>query len=103
VLMTFDELCAFLKAEEALVLALIEAGSVPPPVNIGDQLVRWVESDLARWVQMGCPKFPPPTPEEIRLLCSKRLAEIEISGCADEFDVSGAIARMSDPGDSTDR
>jgi predicted DNA-binding transcriptional regulator AlpA len=74
-LLTFDELCAFLKADEAMVFSLIEAGSVPPPVNIGDRLVRWVESDLIRWVQMGCPRFPPPTPEELVLIRTKRVDE----------------------------
>ena len=74
-LLTFQELCTFLKADEAVVLSLIESGSLPPPVNIGDRLIRWVESDLARWVQMGCPKFPPPTPEELTLIRTKHLEE----------------------------
>jgi predicted DNA-binding transcriptional regulator AlpA len=74
-LLTFDELCAFLKADELMVLTLIEAGSVPPPMNIGNRLVRWVESDLARWVQMGCPSFPPPTPEELNLIRAKQAEE----------------------------
>ncbi len=62
VLLSFRDLCAFLKADEAEVLVLIESGHLPPPLCIGDRLVRWVESDLARWVQMGCPKFPRPRP-----------------------------------------
>jgi len=74
-LLTFQELCTFLKAEESLVLSLIEAGSLPPPVNIGNRLVRWVESDLIRWVQTGCLRFPPPTWEELALICAKRLEE----------------------------
>jgi predicted DNA-binding transcriptional regulator AlpA len=74
-LLTFSELCAFLKADEATVLMLIEAGGVPPPVNIGEQLVRWVEADLTRWVQTGCPNFPPPTPEEIALIRARHAAE----------------------------
>ena len=67
-LLTFQELCVLLKADEPLVLWLIETGGVPPPVNIGGRLIRWVESDLVRWVQTGCPRFPPPTPEEITLI-----------------------------------
>ena len=67
-LLTFRELCTFLKADESVVLSLIEGGNIPPPVNIGDRLVRWVESDLTRWVQTGCAKFPPPTAEEIDLI-----------------------------------
>jgi predicted DNA-binding transcriptional regulator AlpA len=74
-LLTLQELAAFLKADEAMVLSLIESGSLPPPVNIGDRLIRWVESDLARWVQMGCPKFPPPTAEELTLIRMKHLEE----------------------------
>jgi predicted DNA-binding transcriptional regulator AlpA len=74
-LLTFDELCAFLKADEPMVLLLIEAGSIPPPVNIGDRLIRWVEGDLSRWVQTGCPKFPPPTPDELALIRAKRVEE----------------------------
>jgi predicted DNA-binding transcriptional regulator AlpA len=74
-LLTFEELCVFLKADEAMVLALIEAGSIPTPVNIGDRLVRWVESDLTRWVQTGCPKSPPPTPEELVLIRARRVEE----------------------------
>ena len=74
-LLTFPELCAFLKADEPMVMSLIEAGSVPPPVNIGNQLIRWVESDLVRWVQMGCPSFPPPTPEELDLIRTNRVEE----------------------------
>ncbi len=74
-LLNFQELCSFLKADEAVVLSLIESGGLPPPLNIGDRLVRWVESDLARWVQMGCPKFPPPTPAELTLIRTKRIEE----------------------------
>jgi predicted DNA-binding transcriptional regulator AlpA len=67
-LLTFDELCDFLKADRTVVISLIEAGSVPPPVNIGDLIVRWVETDLIRWVQTGCPRFPPPTFTELAML-----------------------------------
>ena len=74
-LLTFRELCAFLKADAPTVLLLIEAGSIPPPVNIGDRLIRWVESDLTRWVQTGCPKFPPPTPEELTLIRARHAEE----------------------------
>ena len=74
-LLTFHELCTFLKADETTVLSLIETGSVPPPVNIGDRLIRWVEGDLIRWVQTGCPRFPPPTAEELALIQSKRMDE----------------------------
>jgi predicted DNA-binding transcriptional regulator AlpA len=74
-LLTFVELCAFLKADEATVLLLIEAGGVPPPVNIGDRLVRWVETDLARWVQTGCPRFPPPTDDELVMIREKKQSE----------------------------
>jgi excisionase family DNA binding protein len=74
-LLTFSELCEYLKADEPMVLALIEAGSIPPPLNIGNRLIRWVESDLARWVQAGCPSFPPPTPEELVLICEKYAEE----------------------------
>jgi predicted DNA-binding transcriptional regulator AlpA len=74
-LLTLDELCAFLKADEPMVLSLIEVGSVPPPVNIGNRLIRWVESDLDRWVQMGCPKFPPPTSDELDLIRTKHAEE----------------------------
>jgi predicted DNA-binding transcriptional regulator AlpA len=74
-LLTFDELCAFLKTDAPMALLLIEAGSVPPPVNIGNRLIRWVQADLARWVQMGCPKFPPPTPEEMDLIRGKSVEE----------------------------
>ena len=74
-LLTFHELCAFLKADESMVLSLIEAGGIPPPVNIGNRLVRWVESDLIRWVQTGCPCFPPPTSEELTLIRAKHLEE----------------------------
>jgi predicted DNA-binding transcriptional regulator AlpA len=74
-LLTFDDLCQFLKAEELTVFELIEAGSVPPPVNIGDRLIRWVETDLTRWVQTGCPRFPPPTEEELVLIRAKRFEE----------------------------
>jgi predicted DNA-binding transcriptional regulator AlpA len=74
-LLTFDELCTFLKADESVVLSLIEAGGIPLPVNIGKRLVRWVESDLTRWVHAGCPCFPPPTPEELALIRTERLDE----------------------------
>jgi predicted DNA-binding transcriptional regulator AlpA len=74
-LLSFPELCAFLKADEPMVMSLIEAGSVPPPVNIGNQLIRWVEGDLVRWVQMGCPNFPPPTPEELDLIRTNRVEQ----------------------------
>jgi predicted DNA-binding transcriptional regulator AlpA len=74
-LLTFQELCTFLKADEAVVLSLIESGGLPPPLNIGNRLIRWAESDLARWVQMGCPNFPPPTPEELDLIRANRLEE----------------------------
>ncbi len=74
-LLTFHELCAFLKADESMVLSLIETGGIPLPVNIGDRLVRWVESDLIRWVQTGCPRFPPPTFEELSLIRSEYLKE----------------------------
>jgi predicted DNA-binding transcriptional regulator AlpA len=67
-LLTFAELCAFLKADETMVFTLIEAGNIPLPLNIGNRLFRWVESDLIRWVQMGCPNFPPPTPAELALI-----------------------------------
>ena len=58
-----------------MVLSLLEAGSIPPPVNIGNRLIRWVVSDLDRWVQMGCPNFPPPTPEELAMIREKRTDE----------------------------
>ena len=74
-LLTFHDLCSFLKADEATVLSLFEAGGIPPPLNIGDRLVRWVESDLTRWVQTGCPRFPPPSHEELALLRRNRLEE----------------------------
>jgi predicted DNA-binding transcriptional regulator AlpA len=67
-LLTFHELCTFLKADAAMVLSLVEAGGIPLPVNIGNRLVRWVEIDLTRWVQAGCPRFPPPTPDELALI-----------------------------------
>ncbi len=75
ILLTFHELCAFLKADEPVVLSLIEAGVIPPPVNIGNRLVRWVQSDLIRWVQTGCPRFPPPTAEELALIRTGNLEE----------------------------
>ena len=74
-LLTFHELCSFLKADETIVLSLIEAGAIPPPVNIGNRLVRWVHSDLLRWVQTGCPSFPPPTSEELALISAKHVEE----------------------------
>ena len=74
-LLTFQELCTFLKADEAVVFELIESGSLPPPLNIGNRLIRWAESDLARWLQMGCPKYPPPAPEELTLIRTKYLEE----------------------------
>ena len=74
-LLTFHELCTFLKTDESMVLSLIEAGAIPPPVNIGDRLVRWVQSDLNRWVLTGCPRYPPPTPEELTLIRTKHLDE----------------------------
>ncbi len=74
-LLTFHELCAFLKADEPMVLLLIKEGAIPPPVIIGDQLVRWVENDLIRWVQTDCPRFPPPTSEELTLIRTKHLEE----------------------------
>ncbi|MEN6457451.1 MAG: hypothetical protein ABFC63_00845 [Thermoguttaceae bacterium] len=78
ILMTFEELCAFLKADQDMVLALIEAGAVPPPLNVGDRLVRWVQSDLIRWVQMGCPNFPAPTHEELALIRANRVEKVSI-------------------------
>jgi hypothetical protein len=57
-----------LKVDEAVVLLLIESGSLPKPLNIGGRLIRWAESDLAKWLQMGCPKYPPPAPEELALI-----------------------------------
>lgn len=74
-LLTFDELCGFLKADEGIVFSLIEAGSIPPPLNIGDRLVRWVETDLTRWVQTGCPRFPPPTEAELAMIREKHTRE----------------------------
>ena len=65
----------FLKADEPTVFSLLEEGGIPPPVNIGDRLVRWVESDLIRWVQTGCPRFPPPSPEELLMIRAKQLEE----------------------------
>jgi predicted DNA-binding transcriptional regulator AlpA len=79
-LLTFDELCVFLKADETTVLLLIEAGGVPPPVNIGDRLVRWVETDLTRWVQTGCPRFPPPTEAELAMIRAKKSEEGQSEG-----------------------
>ncbi len=73
-LLTFVELCSFLKTDEPTALSLIEEGGIPPPVNIGDRLVRWVESDLVRWVQSGCPRFPPPDPKELAMI-HKQLEE----------------------------
>jgi predicted DNA-binding transcriptional regulator AlpA len=70
-LLTFQELCDFLKTDETTVFSLIEEGGVPPPMNIGDRLVRWVETDLTRWVQTGCQRFPQPSPEEIKMIRSK--------------------------------
>jgi predicted DNA-binding transcriptional regulator AlpA len=81
-LLTFPELCAFLKADEATVISLIEAGSLPPPLNIGNRVVRWVESDLARWVQMGCPGFPPPTPDELELIRAARTEKPNMDSAA---------------------
>jgi predicted DNA-binding transcriptional regulator AlpA len=75
ILLTFRELCTFLKADEAAVMSLIESGGIPPPVNIGDRLVRWVEGDLVRWVQVGCPRFPPPTLDELAMIRAQQLAE----------------------------
>jgi predicted DNA-binding transcriptional regulator AlpA len=74
-LLTFRELCEFLKADESMVLSLIEEGAIPLPLNIGDRLVRWVQSDLARWVQTGCPRFPPPTADDLTLILRERLEE----------------------------
>lgn len=74
-LLTFQELCAFLKADDVTVMLLFESGNLPPPLTIGDRLIRWVESDLARWVQMGCPNFPAPTPEEIDMVRARRLEQ----------------------------
>jgi predicted DNA-binding transcriptional regulator AlpA len=74
-LLTFQELCAFLKADEPEVLSLVEIGAIPLPVNIGDRLIRWVASDLTRWIQTGCPRFPPPTPDELALIRGKYLEE----------------------------
>jgi predicted DNA-binding transcriptional regulator AlpA len=73
-LLTFHELCAFLKADETTAMSLVEEGGIPPPVNIGDRFVRWVESDLVRWVQSGCPRFPPPSPQELAMI-RKQLEE----------------------------
>jgi predicted DNA-binding transcriptional regulator AlpA len=70
-LLTFDELCAFLKADEATVMSLIESGGVPLPLEIGNRLIRWVESDLTRWVQTGCPQYPPPTAAELAVIRKK--------------------------------
>ncbi len=74
-LLTFQELCTFLKADEEVVLSLIESGSLPPPLNIGDRLIRWAEGDLARWLHMGCPKYPPPVLDEVTLIRTKHLEE----------------------------
>jgi predicted DNA-binding transcriptional regulator AlpA len=79
-LLTFDDLCKFLKADEPTVLSLIEEGGIPPPVNIGDRLIRWVETDLTRWVMTGCPRFPPPTDAELMMIRIKQLEEMRIEG-----------------------
>jgi predicted DNA-binding transcriptional regulator AlpA len=70
-LLTFDELCVFLKADEETVMSLIETGGVPLPLDIGGRLIRWVESDLTRWVQAGCPHYPPPTAVELTMIRKK--------------------------------
>jgi len=72
-LLTFDEICVFLKADEVTVFSLIEEGAIPPPLNIGNRLIRWVETDLTRWIQTGCQKFPPPTAAELAMIRAKRV------------------------------
>jgi predicted DNA-binding transcriptional regulator AlpA len=71
ILLTFPDLCRLLQANERIVLSLIEEGSVLPPVRIGNRLVRWAKGDLIRWLRVGCPKFPPLTPEELSLILAE--------------------------------
>ena len=54
-LLTLQELCTFLKADDAVVLSLIEAGSLPPPLDIGD---RTHQVGRKRFGAKGLPKVP---------------------------------------------
>lgn len=94
-LLTFDELCAFLKADEATVMSLIENGGVPLPLEIGNRLIRWVESDLTRWVQMGCPQYPPPTASELAVIRKKLHEEKHRPAAGDDSDPIDSFSRKA--------
>jgi predicted DNA-binding transcriptional regulator AlpA len=54
-LLTISQLADYFATDEKTVMALLNAGKIPHPENIGGHMVRWSESLLRDWTAEGCP------------------------------------------------
>jgi predicted DNA-binding transcriptional regulator AlpA len=74
-LTTFDELASILQADVSTTLQLIADGDVPAPAVIGDRIIRWPTTAIAKWVDANCPASAPLPPDKFQRVRSLRLLE----------------------------
>lgn len=70
-------LSELLRTDTPTALALVLDGTVPPPVILGQRLVRWSGASLTTWSAAGCPAGQPLTAEEARRIREVRIAELK--------------------------
>ncbi len=67
-LLTFTQLVGFLQVDEPTCLRLVENGSVPHPLILDTDVIRWSSCDLVEWISESCPKLQPPGDESFQVL-----------------------------------
>jgi excisionase family DNA binding protein len=58
-MLSADELAEWLKISKRTIWRLKSAGAIPQPVKIG-RSVRWQRTDVAAWLEKGCPVVSSP-------------------------------------------
>ena len=53
-LLTAEEVAAMLNVSERTLWRLLSAGKLPQPVRFG-RSTRWKATELAHWIEKGCP------------------------------------------------
>lgn len=46
-----------LGCSKELVRQMVNRGEMPPPVRVGQRLIRWPRGLILRWINAGCPRF----------------------------------------------
>lgn len=54
-MLTMDDLASALKVSKRTLARMLSAGKLIPPTRLGRQL-RWLATDVAKWVEAGCPE-----------------------------------------------